>query len=175
MLFLCHLLPSPSSFLFILFSLFYSTAVISTIISSRSHFHSSASVILLLIPGSVFFILVVVLLISVCLFFSSSRSLLNTSYIFSICASILFLRSWIIFTIIVLKSFSGRLPIFSSFSCSCRFLSCCLVCNLFHLILSNLLLFCLTYSQTERSWFLLLLVSAPWWVRLVQKLVLLFP
>ena len=44
-----------SSFLFILFSLFCYSAVISTILSSSSLIHSSASVILLLIPSSVFF------------------------------------------------------------------------------------------------------------------------
>ena len=56
------------------------------------------------------------------LFFISSRSFLNISCIFSIlvsslfiCNSILFSRFWIIFTIIILNSFSGRLPIPSSF------------------------------------------------------------
>ena len=72
-----------SFFFFILFSIFYSIAVISTILSSRSLSHSYASIILLLIPSSV-------LLISVCLFLSSSRSLANILCIFSI----LFLRSW---------------------------------------------------------------------------------
>ena len=88
----------------------------STILSSSSLIHSSDSVILLLIPSSVFFISVVMLFISVCLFFSSSRSLLNISCIFSFCASILFQRFCILFTIITLNSFSGRLPISSSFS-----------------------------------------------------------
>ena len=45
-----------SSFLFILFSIFCSVAVISTILSSRSFICSSASVILLLIPSGVLFI-----------------------------------------------------------------------------------------------------------------------
>ena len=53
-----------------------SWAVISTILFSRSLVHSSASVILPLIISSVLFI-------SVCLFFSSSRSLVNISWIFS--------------------------------------------------------------------------------------------
>ena len=61
---------------------------------------SYASVILLLIPSSVLFI-------SVCLFFSSFRSLVNVFCIFSV----LFLKSWIIFTNIILNSFSGRLHI----------------------------------------------------------------
>ena len=52
-----------------------------------------------------------------CLFLNSSRSLLNISCIFLIFASILFPRSWIIFTIIILNSFSGRFPISPSFSC----------------------------------------------------------
>ena len=47
------------------------------------------------------------------LFFSFFGSLVNISCIFSI----LFLRSWIIFTIIILNSFSGSLPIPTSFSC----------------------------------------------------------
>ena len=50
---------------------------------------------------------------AVCLFFSSYRSLVNIYRIFSI----VFPRSWIIFTIIILNSFSGRLPISTSFSC----------------------------------------------------------
>ena len=49
--------------------------------------------------------------IFVCVFFNSSRSLLNSSCIFLIFASILFPRSWFIFTIITLNSLSGRLPI----------------------------------------------------------------
>ena len=76
-------------------------AVISIILSSRSFIRSSDSVILLLIPSGVLFI---------CLFFSSCRSLINISYIFSIFASVLFPKPWIIFTII-LNYFSGRLPL----------------------------------------------------------------
>ena len=45
--------------------------------------------------------------------FSSSRYLVNISSIFFI----LFPRSWIICTIIILNSFSGRLPISTPFSC----------------------------------------------------------
>ena len=109
---LVHLMLSQrslrlSSFLYIPFSLFCSAAVISTILSSGSLVHSSVSVILLLIPSSVFFISVIVLFTSVCFFFSYSRSsLLNISCNFSICASILFPRTWIIFSIITLNSFS---------------------------------------------------------------------
>ena len=68
-----------------------------------------ASVILLLIPSSVLFSLWF-------LFFSSSRSLICISCI----SSIVFLRPWIIFTVIILNSFSGRLPISTSFSCFLR-------------------------------------------------------
>ena len=75
-----------SSFLFILFSVFCSVAVISTILSSMSFVHASASVIQLWIPSSILFF-------SVCLFFSFRRSSVNISCIFSIFASILFLRS----------------------------------------------------------------------------------
>ena len=56
---LVHLMLSQrsvrlSSILFILFSLFCSVVIISTILSSRSLIHSSASVILLLIPSREF-------------------------------------------------------------------------------------------------------------------------
>ena len=80
-------------------------------------------------------------IVHLCLFFSSSRSLLNISLIFLILAPILFLRSWIIFTIITLNSFSGRLPISTSLSCSSGVLLCQLIWNTFHCcsILSNFL------------------------------------
>ena len=86
-------------------------------LSSRSSIRSSASVILLLIPSSVLFI-------SVCLFFSYSRSLVNISYVFSIFASVLFPRSWLNFTIIILNYFSGRLPISTLFGYFSGVLSC---------------------------------------------------
>ena len=87
-----------SLFLFILFSVFCSVAVICTILSYRSFICSPAPFILIWMPSSVLFI-------SVCLFFSSSRSLVNIYCIISIFASILFPRSRIIFTIIILNSF----------------------------------------------------------------------
>ena len=59
------------SVLFILFTLFCSSEVISSISSSSSLIHSSASDILLLIPSRVFLISVIVLFVSVCLFFNS--------------------------------------------------------------------------------------------------------
>ena len=84
---LVHLILSQrslrlSSVLLILFTLFCSSEVISTILSSSSLIHSSASDILLLIPSRVCLISVIVLFVPVCLFFNSSRSLLIDSCIF---------------------------------------------------------------------------------------------
>ena len=135
-LMLCQRSLRLTSILFFLFSLFCSAVVISTILSSRFLIHSSASVILLLIPSRVFLIYFVVLFIIFCLLFRSSRSLLNVSCI----VFILFTRFWIIFIIITLNSFSGRLPISSSSLWS----------NGFYLAPSSavcfsVFLFCLTY------------------------------
>ena len=94
-----------SSFHFILFSLFFSMAMISTTLSSSSLVCFSASFILL-IPSTVFFFFSPVIV-----FFNS---LLRISYNFLICASILSLSSWIIFIIITLNSFSSKLPISTS-------------------------------------------------------------
>ena len=111
--------------------------VISTILSSSSLIRSSASVILLLIPSREFLISFIVLFFIVYLLCSSSRSLLNVSYIFSI----LFPRLWIIFTIFTLNSFSGRLPISFSFVLVWWVFPCSFICCvfLFLLILFNLL------------------------------------
>ena len=100
---------SLSSFLFILFSIFCSVAVISTICLPG---HLS-----ILLPQFFCYGFLLVYYSSICLFFSSCRSLVNISCIFPIFASILFLRFWIIFTIIILKSFSGRVPISTLFNC----------------------------------------------------------
>ena len=117
-----------SSFL-ILF--FLSASFISTILSSTSLILSSASVIPLLVPSRVLLISVIALLIIYWLLFISSRSFLNISCIFSIHVSslfiyisILFSRFLIIFTVIILNYFSGRLPISSSFLWFGGFLSC---------------------------------------------------
>ena len=72
---LVHLILSQtslrlSSVLFILLTLFFSSKVISTILSSSSLIYSYASDILLLIPSRVFLISVIVLFVSVCLFFN---------------------------------------------------------------------------------------------------------
>ena len=71
--------------------------------------------------------------------FSSSRSLLNVSCIFSI----LFPRFWIIFTVITLNSFSSRLPISSSFVWSCGFLPYSFTCCIFLCLLVLFNLVCL--------------------------------
>ena len=85
-------------FIWIIVSLFCSALVIFTILSSRSLIHSSASVILLMIPSWIFLISVFLLLFFAnCLFLIYSRSLLNISCIFSICASILFICIFILF------------------------------------------------------------------------------
>ena len=110
---LVHLILSQRSlrlYSFHFFTLFYSSEVISTILSSSLLIRSSASDILLLIPSRVFLISVIILFVSVCLFFNSSRFLL----IYSCISSILFSRFLIIF-IIILNSFSRSLPISSSF------------------------------------------------------------
>ena len=103
-----------SSVLFILFTLFCSSELISTILSSSSLYRPSTSDILPLIPSRVYLISVIVMFVSVCLFFNSYKSLLIDSCIFSI----LFSRFLIIF-IIILDSFSGSLPISSSSIWTC--------------------------------------------------------
>ena len=79
------------------------------------------------------------LFIIFCLLFSSSRSLLNVFCIFSV----LFPRFWIIFTIITLNSFSGRVPISSSFFCSGGFFPYPFICCVFLCLLILLTLLCL--------------------------------
>jgi len=113
-----------SSVLFILFTLFFSSELISTILSSSAVIRSSASDILLLIPSRVFLISVIVLFVSAYLFFNFSRSLLIYSSIFSILLS----RFLLIFTIIILNYFSGSLPISSSFIWTSVFLVCSFIC-----------------------------------------------
>ena len=101
-------------------------------------------------PGLIFFridwldllavglVSVIVFLIVDWLFFISSQSLLCISCILSvhasslfIPASVLFSRFWIIFTISILNSYSGRLPIVSSFVWSGRFLLYSVTCWVF--------------------------------------------
>ena len=108
--------------LLILFALFRSSEVISTILSSRSLIHSSGSGILLLIPSRVVLISVFVLSLYV-----YSWTHLIDSCIFSI----LFSRFLIIFTIIILNYFSGSLPISYSFIWASVFLVCYFICVVF--------------------------------------------
>ena len=107
------------------------------------------------------FLLVYYLSLFVCFFFISCRSLVNISCLFSIFASILFPRSWIIFTIIILNSFSGRLPVSISFSCFSGILSYPFIFDktFCFVIVINFLWygFCFSYCETM---LLLLLLSA---------------
>ena len=127
-----------SSVLFILFTLFCSSEVIPTILSSILLIHSSASDILVLIPSRVFLILVIVLFVSVCLFFHSSRSLLISPCIFFI----LFSRFLIIFTIFILNYFSGSLPISSPFIWTSVFLVCSFICVVLLCLFITFLTYC---------------------------------
>ena len=84
------------------------------------------------------------------LFFFSSRSLLNLSCILSIlvsrlfiCDSILFSRFWIIFTIIIWNSLSGRFPISSSFVWFGGHFSCSFTCWVFLCLFILFRLLCL--------------------------------
>ena len=141
-----------------------------SILSSRLLFYSSVPVTLLLILSSVLFISAIVMFISLCLFFSSSRSVLKFSCTFLIYASILFLRPWIIISIIILNSFSDRLLISSLFDCSYRLLPASFICSTFlcHLILSKLLCSFHRMQAYISSSFCYL---PPLWVRFFQGLV----
>jgi len=140
-----------SSALFFLFTLFCSSEVIYTILSSSSLIHSSASDILLLIPSRVFLISIIVLFVSVCLFFNFSRSLLIDYCIFSI----LFSKFLIIFIIIILNSFSGSLPISSSFIWTSVFLVCSFICAVFFclsiIFFKKVIMFEVSFSQASRK------------------------
>ena len=95
----------------------FSASFISTILSSNLLIHSSSLVILLLVPYSEFLVSVIRLFIVNYLFSISSQYLfvscilLICDFILFIYASILFLRFWITFTIIILYFLSGRLLI----------------------------------------------------------------
>ena len=125
-----------SSFLLIIFYFFLSASFISTILSSNS-------LILLSLSYSTVGSLQSAFDLSNCIIhywltLISSRFLLNISWIFSILVSnlfiynsILFSRFWIIFTIIIVNSFSSRLPISSSFVWFGGRLSCSFTCWIF--------------------------------------------
>ena len=153
-----------SSVLFIPFTLFWSSEVISTILSSSSLIHSSASAILLLIPSRVFLITLIVLFVSSYLFFNSSRSLLIDSYIFFV----LFSRFLIIIAIIILNSFSGSLPISSAFIWTSVFLVCSFICAIF------LCLF-IIFFKTYCVWGLLLSSFKKSWIISLKKVEFFLP
>ena len=77
----------------------------------------------------------------------------------------MFLRSWIIFTIIILNSFSGRLPIYNSFGCFSGVLSYPFIWDG---TFPSRLTFCdvVLVLAAAGLWFFLLLLSALWWMRL---------
>ena len=85
------------------------------------------------------------LFVSICLFFNPSRSLLIDYCIFSI----LFSRFLIIFTLIILNSFSGSFPISSSFIWTSVFLVCYFISVVF------LCLFIFSFFKTYCVWALL--------------------
>ena len=112
---------------FSFFPIFCFAAVIYNILSSRSLICSACF-------SALFFLMY---FIFVHLFFSSSRSLGNISCNFSI----VFLRSWIIISIIILTSFSGRLPITLFInSCFSRVLSCPVIWDIILALLARDLL-----------------------------------
>ena len=95
---------------------------------------------LLLIPSRVFLISVIVLLVSVCLFFNSSRSLLIYSCILSV------FKIVIMFTINILNSLSGSLPISSSFIWTSVFLVHSFICVVFICLFFSFLFFFTYYA-----------------------------
>ena len=125
-----------SSGLFILFPLFCCSEIISTILSSSSLICSSASDILLLIPSRVFLISVIVLSV----------------YVYSVILPVfvnlflhflpLFSRFLIMFSIIILNSFSGSLPIYSSVIWTSVFLVCSFICIVFLCLFFFFLTYC---------------------------------
>ena len=116
------------------------------------------------IDSSAFFISIIVLFI--CSFFSSSRSSLNIFFIFSIFVLIVFLRVWIIFTLIILNSFLGRLPIYIPFSYFSGVLSCYFIWDIILciFILSNF------FVLEAAGLYFLLLLSALLWMQLSMRL-----
>jgi len=119
------------SFLFILFSLFFSTSVFSMSLSSTSLIHSPASCNLLLVPSSQFFILAIEILISACLIFKSLFLCSTFLLIYQFLPPVFLSRSWISFTIIILKSFSWWLLMSNLLSCFIRVLSSFLIWLIF--------------------------------------------
>ena len=111
--------------------------------------------------------------------FISSRSLLNLSCIFSIlvsrlltCDSILISRFWIIFTITIQNSFSGRFPISSSFVCFGGLFSCSLTCWVFlSLHLGYIAAFGVAFLYSGNLWSSLYFAVSSLWMGLYKWLV----
>ena len=125
--------------------------------------------ILLLVISRVFLISVIVLFVSVCLLFNSSRCLLIDSCIF-------FTFGWQVFWSFFhhhSESFSGSLPISSSFIWTTVFLVSSFILVvflcLFIIYIFNLTVFEVSFSQTSRLNSFFLLVSA--FLSLVQRFV----
>jgi len=110
-----------SSVVVILFTLFCSSEVISTILSCSSLIHSCASDILLLIPSRVFLISEIVLLVSVCLFFNSSKFLLIDLAFFPFC----FQGFYYHYSEFFFRKFTYFLFIYLDFCISSLFLELC--------------------------------------------------
>ena len=135
------------------------------LLSFISLIHSSTSFILLLIPSRVLFIYYIVHLCSLKLL-----SLFSISCIFSVCTSILFLRSWITFSIVfTLNSFSVdclyplHLVVLTGI-----YLVPSSVTSLCHLLLSNFLCLwslLLRLQDCNSSWFWCLLPDGLGWSR----------
>ena len=145
-----------SSFIFILFTLFYSSAVISTNISSRSLIRSFASDILLLIPSRVFLISIIVLFFSVCLFFNSFLSLLIFLHflhcVFKVLGHLYYHYSEFFF-----RWFASFLFIYLDLCVSSLFLH---LCSISHYCFFRLIVFEVCFSQASRLNPFFLLVSA---------------
>ena len=109
-----------SSVLFIIFTLFCSSEVISTMLSSSSLIRSSSSDILLLLHSRL--LLDSVIMLCLCVY--------SLILLFVIDSYILFSRV-LIFTIIILNSFSGSLPISTSFMWTSVFLDYSFICVVF--------------------------------------------
>jgi len=145
-------------------------------LSSRSLTHSSVTIILLI--DYFYSIFNFSNYVHLCLFFISSRSLSNI--LIDFCTFfILFLRFWIMFTIIILNSFSDSLPNSSLFG-FVNFYLFLLFAQYFYLLpflfiyfSSNLLCLRSLFSRRQdfKAIIFLPFVFSPQWVRLVRLFV----
>ena len=169
---MCLILPQRSlrlsSTLFIPFPLFFSSAVISTILNSSSPICSSASVILLLIYSRVFLILVIMLFIHLLILY-----FFNVLGDFSNCVKCflhvlhLFSSLWCIFAIIILNSLLESLLISSSFIWGCEFLPCSFICTVFLYLFFFFFFFlitCSTWGLLSPGFRVILLLLFDFWL-----------